>query len=127
MPATDVLEQDEAIVEQGLANGALEFLRDAVLKSTSFYGEDSYRLLLVYFFAVTYFDLSCWVIVIFVILLFKACCEEARLKFLIPNPDVQCKSSITFRRRVLPAGRPSPHHRLHRTNAVEVERASQSR
>ena len=41
MPATDVLEQDEAVVEQGLANGALEFLRDAVLKSSAFYGKES--------------------------------------------------------------------------------------
>ena len=40
MPATDVLEQDEAVVEQGLANGALEFLRDAVLKSSAFYGKE---------------------------------------------------------------------------------------
>ena len=39
MPATDVLEQDEAVVEQGLVNGALEFLRDAVLKSSAFYGK----------------------------------------------------------------------------------------
>ena len=40
MPATDVLEQDEAVVEQGLANGAMEFLRDAVLKSSAFYGKE---------------------------------------------------------------------------------------
>ena len=40
MPATDVLEQDEAVVEQGLVNGALEFLRDAVLKSSAFYGKE---------------------------------------------------------------------------------------
>ena len=38
MPATDVLEQDEAVVELALSNGALEFLRDAVLKSSAFYG-----------------------------------------------------------------------------------------